>query len=115
MLNVLHTNASQVAALDLGYGSSIAEIKDKQPQVLLLLGADDAGIKKEDFPNTFIIYLGLYTMFMFIIHIIFFTFSKFYKNFSTVVYFQEATATKELALPMLYYPELLTQKRMQVT
>ncbi|XP_046613645.1 NADH-ubiquinone oxidoreductase 75 kDa subunit, mitochondrial [Neodiprion virginianus] len=58
VLNVLHSNASQVAALDLGYGSSLAEIKAQNPQVLFLLGADDADIKREDFPNTFIIYLG---------------------------------------------------------
>jgi len=55
----LHTNASQVAALDIGYGSTIEEIKEKQPKVLFLLGADDANIKKEDFPNTFIIYIGM--------------------------------------------------------
>ncbi|KAL6448649.1 hypothetical protein ACFW04_000479 [Cataglyphis niger] len=58
ILNILHTNASQVAALDVGYGSTIEEIKEQQPKVLFLLGADDANIKKEDFPNTFIIYIG---------------------------------------------------------
>lgn len=57
---MLHTNASQVAALDLGYGSTVEEIKQQQPKVLFLLGADDANIKKEDFPNTFIIYIGMY-------------------------------------------------------
>jgi len=55
----LHTNASQVAALDIGYGSTVEEIKEQQPKVLFLLGADDANIKKEDFPNTFIIYIGI--------------------------------------------------------
>jgi len=59
-LNILHTNASQVAALDIGYSSTIEEIKEQQPKVLFLLGADDANIKKEDFPNTFIIYIGMY-------------------------------------------------------
>lgn len=58
ILNVLHTNASQVAALDIGYNSTIQEIKQEQPKVLFLLGADDADIKKEDFPDTFIIYIG---------------------------------------------------------
>ncbi|XP_012252875.2 NADH-ubiquinone oxidoreductase 75 kDa subunit, mitochondrial [Athalia rosae] len=58
VLNVLHTNASQVAALDLGYGSSLAEVKDQKPEVLFLLGADDSNLKREDFPNTVIIYLG---------------------------------------------------------
>ncbi|XP_029049915.1 NADH-ubiquinone oxidoreductase 75 kDa subunit, mitochondrial [Osmia bicornis bicornis] len=58
VLNVLHTNASQVAALDLGYSSSVDEVKQQQPKVLFLLGADDANIKKEDFPNTVIVYIG---------------------------------------------------------
>ena len=60
-MNILHTNASQVAALDIGYGSTVKEIKEQQPKILFLLGADDANIKKEDFPNTFIIYIGMYT------------------------------------------------------
>ncbi|XP_076755828.1 NADH dehydrogenase (ubiquinone) 75 kDa subunit [Xylocopa sonorina] len=58
VLNILHTNASQVAALDLGYLSSVEEIKEQQPKVLFLLGADDANIKKEEFPNSCIIYIG---------------------------------------------------------
>lgn len=58
VLNVLHTNASQVAALDLGYSNTLECIKNQQPKVLFLLGADDANIKKEDYPNTFIIYIG---------------------------------------------------------
>lgn len=58
VLNILQTNASQVAALDLGYGSTLNEIKLQQPKVLFLLGADDSSIKRQDFPNTFIIYIG---------------------------------------------------------
>nr|XP_033331196.1 NADH-ubiquinone oxidoreductase 75 kDa subunit, mitochondrial [Megalopta genalis] len=58
VLNVLHTNASQVAALDIGYSSTIEDVKQAQPKILFLLGADDANIKKEDFPNTFIVYIG---------------------------------------------------------
>ncbi|XP_008556846.1 NADH-ubiquinone oxidoreductase 75 kDa subunit, mitochondrial [Microplitis demolitor] len=59
VLNILHTNASQVAALDLGYGTTtLSEIKKSQPKVLFLLGADDSNITREDFPNTFIIYIG---------------------------------------------------------
>ncbi|XP_043276192.1 NADH-ubiquinone oxidoreductase 75 kDa subunit, mitochondrial [Venturia canescens] len=57
-LNILHTNASQVGALDLGYGSTVEEVKQQQPKILFLLGADDANLKREDFPNTFIIYIG---------------------------------------------------------
>lgn len=58
ILNILHTNASQVAALDVGYSSTIDDVKKLQPKVLFLLGADDANIKKDDFPNTCIIYIG---------------------------------------------------------
>ncbi|CAK9821688.1 NADH-ubiquinone oxidoreductase 75 kDa subunit, mitochondrial [Anthophora retusa] len=58
VLNILHTNASQVAALDVGYSSSVEEVKEQQPKVLFLLGADDTNIKKEDLPNTFIVYIG---------------------------------------------------------
>lgn len=57
-LNVLHTNASQVAALDLGYRSTIEEVKQQQPTVLFLLGADDGKVDKKDFPNTYFIYIG---------------------------------------------------------
>ncbi|XP_076183124.1 NADH dehydrogenase (ubiquinone) 75 kDa subunit isoform X2 [Ptiloglossa arizonensis] len=58
VLNILHTNASQVAALDVGYSSTVDDVKQLQPKVLFLLGADDANIKKEDFSNTFIVYIG---------------------------------------------------------
>lgn len=58
ILNVLHSNASQVAALDVGYSSTIEEIKQQQPKILFLLGADDANVTKQDFPNTFIVYIG---------------------------------------------------------
>ncbi|XP_012175845.1 NADH-ubiquinone oxidoreductase 75 kDa subunit, mitochondrial [Bombus affinis] len=58
ILNILHTNASQVAALDVGYSSTVEEVKEQQPNILFLLGADDTNIKKEDFMNTFIIYIG---------------------------------------------------------
>lgn len=58
VLNVLHTNASQVAALDLGYSSTVEDVKQQKPKVLILLGADDAKITRADFPDTFIIYVG---------------------------------------------------------
>ncbi|XP_017887280.1 NADH-ubiquinone oxidoreductase 75 kDa subunit, mitochondrial isoform X2 [Ceratina calcarata] len=58
ILNILHTNASQVAALDVGYSATIDDVKTQQPKVLFLLGADDTNIKKDDFPNTCIIYIG---------------------------------------------------------
>ncbi|XP_011311762.1 NADH-ubiquinone oxidoreductase 75 kDa subunit, mitochondrial [Fopius arisanus] len=58
VLNILHTNASQVAALDIGYGSSLEDVKSLQPKVLFLLGADDSPITREEFPHSFIIYIG---------------------------------------------------------
>ena len=70
-MNILHTNASQVAALDIGYGSTVEEIKEQQPKILFLLGADDANIKKEDFPNTFIIYIGMYILKIYVKLIVF--------------------------------------------
>lgn len=48
-----------MAALDVGYLSSVEEVKDQQPKVLFLLGADDTNIKKEDFPDTFVVYIGI--------------------------------------------------------
>lgn len=42
----------------MGYSSTVEEVKEQQPKVLFLLGADDANIKREDFPNTCIIYIG---------------------------------------------------------
>lgn len=61
-MNVLHTHASQVAALDVGYSSNVKEVKEQQPNVLFLLGADDANVKREDFPNTLIVYIGMYRL-----------------------------------------------------
>ncbi|XP_033227840.1 NADH-ubiquinone oxidoreductase 75 kDa subunit, mitochondrial-like [Belonocnema kinseyi] len=58
VLNVLHTNASQVGALDLGYGSTIEEVKKAEPRCLFLLGADDANIEKVDFGKSYIVYIG---------------------------------------------------------
>ena len=58
VLNILHTNASQVAALDVGYSSTIEQVKQQQPKILFLLGSDDGNIKKQDLPNTLIVYIG---------------------------------------------------------
>ncbi|XP_066584660.1 NADH-ubiquinone oxidoreductase 75 kDa subunit, mitochondrial isoform X1 [Prorops nasuta] len=58
IFNLLHTNASQVAALDIGYGSTVQDVIDSKPSILYLLGSDDADIKREDFPDTFIVYIG---------------------------------------------------------
>ncbi|KAL1139898.1 hypothetical protein AAG570_006875 [Ranatra chinensis] len=59
VLNILHSIASQVAALDLGYKAGVSEIRNAPPKVLFMLGADEGAITKEDLPDhTFIIYQG---------------------------------------------------------
>jgi len=59
VFNVLHRNASQVAALDIGYNSEPAALLAAKPKVLFLLGADEAAlISRENFPDTFIVYQG---------------------------------------------------------
>lgn len=58
VLNVLQTNASQVGALDLGYGSTLEELKKAEPRCLFLLGADDSNVTKEHFGKSFIVYIG---------------------------------------------------------
>lgn len=59
VLNVLHRVASQVAALDLGYTPGVASIRDSQPKVLFMLGADEGAITRDDIPkDCFVIYLG---------------------------------------------------------
>merc|ERR1719221_1495405 len=59
VLNVLHRVASQVAALDLGYKSGVAEARDAKPKVLWLLGADSEALTRDDIPeDCFVIYQG---------------------------------------------------------
>lgn len=56
--NVLHANASQVAAFDLGYKPSSERVVDKSgdPSVLWLIGVDDAELKVPE--NCFVVYQG---------------------------------------------------------
>lgn len=57
--NVLHTNASQVAALDIGYKAGVDEVLAAQPKVLFLMGADSGAINKENIPkDCFVVYQG---------------------------------------------------------
>lgn len=59
VLNVLQNVAAQVAALDLGYKAGVSAIREKQPQVVFLLGADEGTISKCDLPaNATVIYQG---------------------------------------------------------
>merc|ERR1711990_778309 len=59
VVNVLHRVASQVAALDLGYKSGVAEAREAKPKVVWLLGADAGAITREDLPkDCFVIYQG---------------------------------------------------------
>lgn len=57
--NVLQTNASQVAALDIGYQPGVEETLAANPKVLFLVGADNEVINKENIPrDCFVIYQG---------------------------------------------------------
>lgn len=57
--NVLHTNASQVAALDIGYQPGAEQVLKSNPKVLFLLGADSGLINKDNIPSDcFVIYQG---------------------------------------------------------
>ncbi|KAH8849533.1 NADH-ubiquinone oxidoreductase 75 kDa subunit, mitochondrial [Schistosoma japonicum] len=59
VFNILHRCASQVAALDLGYTSSIELIKQSKPKVLFLLGADRNLITRQDLAtDSLIVYIG---------------------------------------------------------
>jgi hypothetical protein len=69
VLNILHQNASQVAAFDIGFrpfNQFKSDIK-KSTKLLYLLGADDRPISRNDFhENVFIIYQGFLLMQIFI-------------------------------------------------
>ena len=54
VLNVLHTNASQVAAMDLGFKAG-GMPAGGAPKVVYLLGAEDTDIKAN---GTFVVYQG---------------------------------------------------------
>ncbi|BHF63682.1 NADH dehydrogenase Fe-S protein subunit 1 ndufs1 [Sparganum proliferum] len=57
--NVLHRVASTVAALDLGYTPGIASLKAAKPQVVILLGADQGALTRNDLPDDcMVIYIG---------------------------------------------------------
>ncbi|RDD38589.1 NADH-ubiquinone oxidoreductase 75 kDa subunit, mitochondrial [Trichoplax sp. H2] len=59
VLNVLHRSAGQVAALDIGYRSGVADIKANKPKFLFMLNADENKIKREDLdPDCFVVYQG---------------------------------------------------------
>ena len=47
-----------MGALDLGYGSTLEELKKAEPKCLFLLGADDSNITKQDFGKSYIVYIG---------------------------------------------------------
>lgn len=57
--NVLQTNASQAAALDVGYQPGVEEVLAAGPKVLFLLGADSGVVNKDNIPkDCFVIYQG---------------------------------------------------------
>ncbi|MCL4110735.1 UNVERIFIED_CONTAM: hypothetical protein GTU68_029798 [Idotea baltica] len=48
---------SQVAALDLGYSAGVSRLREESPKVVVLLGADEGAVTKEDLPQgAFVIY-----------------------------------------------------------
>jgi NADH-quinone oxidoreductase subunit G len=56
--NVLHTSASRMAGLILGYAQKggIADLENAGPEVVVLLGADEVDPKR--FPDSFKVYIG---------------------------------------------------------
>ena len=49
-----------MAALDLGYQAGVDAIREKPPKVLLMVGADEGALSREDLPNDcFVIYQGI--------------------------------------------------------
>jgi len=59
VLNVLQRHAGQVAALDLGYKAGVDQVRDSQPKLLFLLGADEETVTRADLPkDCFVVYIG---------------------------------------------------------
>lgn len=59
VLNILHKVASQVAALDIGYTPGVDKIRENNPKVVFLLGADECAVERSDLPEgCFVIYQG---------------------------------------------------------
>lgn len=59
VFNVLHKHAGQVAALDIGYKTSVQDIQENPPTLLFLMGADDGVITRENLPeNCCVVYIG---------------------------------------------------------
>ncbi|KRX89909.1 NADH-ubiquinone oxidoreductase 75 kDa subunit, mitochondrial [Trichinella pseudospiralis] len=59
VMNILHRNASQVAALDIGYVPGVDGIAESAPRMLYMLGADQGVITRRMLPpDCFVIYQG---------------------------------------------------------
>lgn len=59
VFQVCFQNASQVAAMDLGYKTGLKAIAEAQPKVLYLLGADEKITSRDILPaDCFVIYQG---------------------------------------------------------
>lgn len=59
VFNVLQKNASQVAALDIGYTPGTDSLKEAQPAVVFLLNADAGVVTRESLPkDCFVVYQG---------------------------------------------------------
>ncbi|XP_059153020.1 NADH-ubiquinone oxidoreductase 75 kDa subunit, mitochondrial-like isoform X2 [Physella acuta] len=59
IFNVLHKNASQVGALDLGFQPGLNSFEDNRPSMLFMLGADEGKVKRADLcPDCTVVYIG---------------------------------------------------------
>jgi len=59
VLNVLHREANQVGALDLGLTPGVDAIKSGKPSVVFMLGADAGAVTREDLgANSTVVYIG---------------------------------------------------------
>lgn len=59
VFNILHRWASQVAALDIGYKAGVSALREKKPNIVFLLGADEEAISRKELgPDAFIVYQG---------------------------------------------------------
>ena len=48
-----------MASLDIGYKAGAAEVRNSQPKILFLLGADGETVTRTDLPkNAFVVYIG---------------------------------------------------------
>lgn len=56
---MLQRSAGVAGALDVGYTNTLQEVLDSKPKLLILLGADNGEITRDQIPaDCFVVYLG---------------------------------------------------------